>query len=130
MNQPFIQVTPLVKEYDKVIAFYTKKLNFTLIENTKLSPSKSWVRVWLRDHSNCSLLFFKTKNEARISDQTDSRVILFLHTDNFDLDYNHFKKRNIDIIKTTKITPNGNISLFTDLYGNLIDVIKPSSKRQ
>jgi len=35
MNQFFAQITLLVRDYDEAIAFYTKKLNFTLIDLQK-----------------------------------------------------------------------------------------------
>jgi predicted enzyme related to lactoylglutathione lyase len=76
------------------------------------------------------LLFAKAKNDAqkaRIGDQTGGRVILFLHTDNFDRDYDHLQKQNIKIIKNAKITPHGKVAVFTDLYGNLIDLVEPPS---
>ena len=130
MNQSFAHVTLLVKDYDEAIAFYIKKLNFILIEDTQLSTSKRWVRVRPPGHSDCSLLFAKAKNDAqkaRIGNQTGGRVMLFLHTDNFDRDYDHLMKQNIDIIKVAKITPHGKVAVFADLYGNLIDLIEPIS---
>ena len=33
MNQSFAHITLLVRDYDEAIAFYTKKLNFTLIDD-------------------------------------------------------------------------------------------------
>lgn len=91
MNQSFAHVTLLVRDYDEAIAFYTKKLNFTLIDDIQLSASKRLVRVRPPGRSDCSLLFAKAKNDAqkaRIGDQTGGCVILFLHTD----DYDHLKK--------------------------------------
>jgi catechol 2,3-dioxygenase-like lactoylglutathione lyase family enzyme len=130
MNQSFAHVTLLVKDYDEAIAFYIKKLNFILIEDTQLSTSKRWVRVRPPGHSDCSLLFAKAKSDAqkaRIGDQTGGRVMLFLHTDDFDRDYDHLMKQNIDIIKAAKITPHGKVAVFADLYGNLIDLVEPIS---
>jgi catechol 2,3-dioxygenase-like lactoylglutathione lyase family enzyme len=130
MNQSFAHVTLLVKDYDEAIAFYIKKLNFILIEDTQLSTSKRWVRVRPPGHSDCSLLFAKAKSDAqkaRIGDQTGGRVMLFLHTDDFDRDYDYLMKQNIDIIKAAKITPHGKVAVFADLYGNLIDLVEPPS---
>jgi catechol 2,3-dioxygenase-like lactoylglutathione lyase family enzyme len=130
MNQSFAHVTLLVKDYDEAIAFYIKKLNFILIEDTQLSTSKRWVRVRPPGHSDCSLLFAKAKSDAqkaRIGDQTGGRVMLFLHTDDFDRDYDHLMKQNIDIIKAAKITTHGKVAVFADLYGNLIDLVEPIS---
>jgi hypothetical protein len=65
--------------------------------------------------------------KARIGDQTGGRVMLFLHTDDFDRDYDYLMKQNIDIIKAAKITPHGKVAVFADLYGNLIDLVEPIS---
>jgi catechol 2,3-dioxygenase-like lactoylglutathione lyase family enzyme len=43
MNQRLAQIALLVKDYDEAVEFYTKKLNFALIEDTKLSETKRWV---------------------------------------------------------------------------------------
>ena len=43
MNQHIAHIALVVTDYDEAIKFYTKKLNFTLIEDTKLSETKRWV---------------------------------------------------------------------------------------
>lgn len=37
MNQRIAHIALVVKDYDEAIEFYTQKLNFRLIEDTKLS---------------------------------------------------------------------------------------------
>jgi catechol 2,3-dioxygenase-like lactoylglutathione lyase family enzyme len=34
-----------VKEYDEAIAFYTQKLDFELLEDTKIDENKRWVMI-------------------------------------------------------------------------------------
>jgi catechol 2,3-dioxygenase-like lactoylglutathione lyase family enzyme len=81
----------VVRDYDEAIAWFTSKLQFTLIEDTKLSEAKRWVLVAPPGGENqCLLLLAKAaspEQESRIGDQTGGRVFLFLHTDDFQRDY-------------------------------------------
>lgn len=45
MKQTLGCVSYLVPDYDEAIAYFTKTLNFTLVEDTILSESKRWVLV-------------------------------------------------------------------------------------
>ena len=45
MRQRIAHIALVVEDYDDAINFYTKKLNFNLIEDTRLSDSKRWVLV-------------------------------------------------------------------------------------
>jgi catechol 2,3-dioxygenase-like lactoylglutathione lyase family enzyme len=45
MNQHIAHIALVVDNYDEAIQFYTQKLNFTLIEDTKLGETKRWVKV-------------------------------------------------------------------------------------
>lgn len=40
MNQHIGQIALLVDDYDEAIAFYTQKLSFDLLEDTRLSNTK------------------------------------------------------------------------------------------
>ena len=40
MQQNIAQIALIVNDYDEAISFYTEKLNFKLIEDTKLSDTK------------------------------------------------------------------------------------------
>ena len=46
MIQSIVHIALVVKDYDEAIAFYTEKLNFTLIEDTyQPEQDKRWVVV-------------------------------------------------------------------------------------
>lgn len=45
MNRTISQIALVVKDYDEAITFYTRKLNFRLLEDIKLSETKRWVVV-------------------------------------------------------------------------------------
>lgn len=129
--QELAHISLLVKDYDEAIEFYTKKLNFKLIEDTPLSDTKRWVLVAPPGSAGCCLLLAKAANkeqESRIGDQTGGRVFLFLHTDNFDNDFENLKEKNINIIRDPNEEPYGTVAVFEDLYGNLWDLIQPKTK--
>lgn len=128
LKQRLAHVAIVVKDYDEAIQFYTLKLHFELIEDTQLSETKRWVLVKPRGTDGCCLLLAQAANEAqqsRIGNQTGGRVFLFLHTDNFDRDYQNLLTQNIPIIRAPTVEAYGKVAVFADLYGNLWDLIEP-----
>jgi catechol 2,3-dioxygenase-like lactoylglutathione lyase family enzyme len=128
MNQKLANIALLVKDYDEAITFYVEKLNFELVEDTKLSNEKRWVLVKPKGQYDFSLLLAKAVNEeqkSRIGNQTGGRVFLFLQTDDFERDYRNLLKKEIEIIRAPKEETYGKVLVFKDLYGNLWDLIEP-----
>ncbi len=129
MKQRLAQIAIVVPDYDEAIDFYTNKLQFELIEDTVLSPSKRWVLV-KPNGSDCGLLLAKASNasqSASIGNQTGGRVFLFLHTDDFDRDFQNLEKHQIKIIRPPVEETWGKVCVFEDLYGNKWDLIEPKS---
>jgi catechol 2,3-dioxygenase-like lactoylglutathione lyase family enzyme len=129
MKQKIAQIALVVEDYDEAIKFYTEKLHFTLIEDTVLSAAKRWVVVAPPGSTECRLLLAKAANEeqkSRIGNQTGGRVFLFLHTDDFQRDYQNLLKHQIKIIREPVTEAWGKVAVFEDLYGNLWDLIEPS----
>jgi catechol 2,3-dioxygenase-like lactoylglutathione lyase family enzyme len=125
MAQQLAHVAILVDDYDKAIEFYTKKLKFQLTEDTILSPTKRWVLVTPKG-SSCSLLLAKAATAHQqqfIGNQSGGRVFLFLHTDDFDNDYNNLLQNNIKIIREVSEEAYGKVAVFEDIYGNHWDLI-------
>lgn len=121
----------MVDDYDKAIEFYTQKLHFTLIEDTVLSDTKRWVLVTPKGAKECSLLLAKGVNpeqKSRIGNQTGGRVFLFLHTDDFDRDYQNLLDNEIKIVREPSVEPYGKVAVFEDLFGNLWDLIESKPK--
>jgi len=130
MAQQLAHIALLVDDYDKAIEFYTKKLNFTLSEDTILSPEKRWVLVTPKG-SSCSLLLAKAATAHQqqfIGNQSGGRVFLFLHTDEFEKDYNNLLHHNITIVREVSEEPYGKVAVFEDLYGNRWDLIEKINK--
>jgi catechol 2,3-dioxygenase-like lactoylglutathione lyase family enzyme len=130
MKQQIAHFALVVADYDEAIEFYTKKLHFSLIEDTTLSDVKRWVRVAPPGSTECCLLLAKAANEeqkSRVGNQTGGRVFLFLHTDNFQRDFQNLLDHGIKIVRPPVTEPYGTVAVFEDLYGNLWDLIEPVS---
>ncbi len=128
MNQRIVHLALVVNDYDEAIDFYTKKLGFELIEDTKMDDVKRWVLVKPRGEGQCHLLLTKAANPEQVKavgNQTGGRVFLFLHTDDFWRDYDNLVKNEVSFIRNPSEQPHGTVAVFQDLYGNLWDLIQP-----
>lgn len=133
MYQRIAHITLLVEDYDAAIDFYTKKLDFQLLEDTKLNVGKRWVTIAPPGDRECSLVLAKAANEqqsTRIGNQTGGRVFLFLFTDDFWRDYQKMKERKIKFVRTPQDLEYGTVAVFEDLYGNLWDFIEPNKNNK
>lgn len=129
MKQHIAHIALVVEDYDEAIAFYTEKLQFTLVEDTVLSDTKRWVIVAAPGDGNCSLLLAKAVGEeqkSRIGNQTGGRVFLFLHTDDFWRDHALMTANRIVFVRPPVTEVYGTVAVFADLYGNLWDLIGPA----
>jgi catechol 2,3-dioxygenase-like lactoylglutathione lyase family enzyme len=128
MIRELAQIAFVVRDYDEAIKFYTEILKFMLIEDTPLSVTKRWVVVQPPGSNGCRLLLAKAVGDeqiSRIGNQTGGRVFLFLHTDNFQHDYEFLKNNGVRFVREPSSEPYGTVAVFADLYGNLIDLIEP-----
>ena len=131
MNRHIAHIALVVKDYDEAISFYTEKLGFTLVEDTKLSETKRWVMVKPKGEGQCCLLLAQAANkeqESRIGNQTGGRVFLFLYTDDFHRDYNDLLAKKINFVRPPSTEPYGTVAVFEDLYGNLWDLVEPAKR--
>jgi len=129
MNQRLAHIAIVVNDYDEAIKFYTEKLHFDLIEDTRLSETKRWVLVKPKGQDGCCLLLAKAANDeqqSRVGNQTGGRVFLFLHTDDFKRDFQNLLDNEIEIVRQPSKEEYGTVAVFKDLYGNLWDMIGPN----
>jgi len=133
MKQSIAHVALVVRDYDEAIEFYTKKLHFTLVEDTyQPDQDKRWVLVAPPGLNGTTLLLArasKPEQEAFIGNQTGGRVFLFLQTDDFWRDYNEMPQLGIQFIRQPKTESYGTVAVFEDLYGNLWDLIECANDR-
>lgn len=131
MNQRIAHIALLVADYDEAIRFYTEKLNFSVVEDTVLSPVKRWVVIRPPGLPSCDLLLARAATEeqrTRIGNQTGGRVFLFLYTDDFWRDFNRLGEQEIAVVRGPAEEAYGTVAVFKDLYGNLWDLIQPTSE--
>ena len=127
-QQSIIHIALLVNDYDEAIDFYTKKLNFELIEDSyQPEQDKRWVVVAPPGSKGVNLLLARAsepEQKAYVGNQTGGRVFLFLSTDDFWRDYNEMVSRGIRFIREPVEQAYGIVAVFKDLYGNLWDLIE------
>ena len=129
MKQRIAHVALIVKDYDEAVDFYTKKLDFTLVEDTPIEDEKRWVTIAPPGSNGCCLVLAKASNkeqENSIGNQTGGRVFLFLFTDNLNRDYHKMIERKITFVRPPSDYTHGSVAVFKDLYGNLWDLIQPT----
>ena len=128
MKQSIVHVALVVKDYDEAIDFYTKKLHFTLIEDSyQPEQDKRWVVVAPPGSIGTTLLLArasKPEQEPFIGNQSGGRVFLFLNTDDFWRDYNEMVSQGINFVREPKKESYGTVAVFEDLYGNLWDLLE------
>ncbi len=127
MKQSIANITLLVDDYDKAIAFYTKKMDFDLVEDSDLGNGKRWVRIAPKAGNGCCLLLAKAVGAAQlksIGNQAGGRVFLFLFTDDIERDYKKMKYNAIEFTREPSKEIYGTVAVFKDVYGNLWDLIE------
>jgi catechol 2,3-dioxygenase-like lactoylglutathione lyase family enzyme len=127
MKQTLGHVALVVREYDEAIAFFTRTLNFKLIEDTRLSEDKRWVLIAPPGSQGTSLLLARAatpEQVSRIGNQTGGRVFLFLYTDDFWRDYNEMTALKVKFTRPPSEEPYGTVAVFEDLYGNQWDLLQ------
>jgi len=133
MKQALALVALVVREYDEALAFYVGVLGFTLVEDRFVpEQNKRWVVVSPPGATESRILLARASNSeqaARIGSQTGGRVFLFLSTDDFARDYRRYKDAGVEFVREPKIESYGTVAVFKDLYGNLWDLVAPSSPR-
>ena len=132
MRQSIASVTLVVRDYDEALAFYVGTLGFTLVEDTYVpSQDKRWVTVAPPGSTGPRLLLARAVGEeqsSRIGNQTGGRVFLFLYTDDFWRDYAAYAGKGVVFVREPKEESYGTVAVFTDLYGNLWDLLQPKSE--
>jgi catechol 2,3-dioxygenase-like lactoylglutathione lyase family enzyme len=128
MKQSIVHIALVVRDYDEAIDFYTKKLHFSLVEDTyQPEQDKRWVVVSPPNSEGTTLLLAKASKPEQqpfVGNQTGGRVFLFLNTDDFWRDYNEMVSRSIKFIRPPKEESYGLVAVFEDLYGNLWDLLQ------
>jgi catechol 2,3-dioxygenase-like lactoylglutathione lyase family enzyme len=134
MRQSIVHVALVVRDYDEAIAFYTKTLDFRLVEDTyQPEQDKRWVVVAPPGSVGTSLLLArasKPEQEPFVGNQTGGRVFLFLDSDDFWRDYQKLVSRGVTFVREPRTESYGTVAVFKDLYGNLWDLLQLTTENQ
>ena len=127
-QQSIIHIALVVKDYDEAIDFYTNKLRFKLIEDSyQAEQDKRWVVVAPPGSAGVTLLLAKASKPEQapfIGNQAGGRVFLFLKTTDFWHDYQEMLAKGIHFVRQPKVVDYGTVAVFSDLYGNLWDLVE------
>lgn len=126
--QALVHIALVVRDYDEAIEFYTRKLHFTLLEDTyQPEQDKRWVVVAPPGSNGTTILLArasKPEQEPFIGHQCGGRVFLFLGTDDFQRDYQDLLSQGVEFVRPPKEADYGTVAVFRDLYGNLWDLVE------
>jgi len=128
MKQSIVHVALVVRDYDEAIEFFTKKLRFTVVEDTyQPEQDKRWVVVSPPESVGTTLLLARAvtpEQESFVGNQAGGRVFLFLNTDDFWRDYDELVSRGVKFLRGPKQEAYGTVAVFEDLYGNRWDLLQ------
>lgn len=128
MSQQLAHVALLVRDYDAAIAWFVGTLGFELVEDTRLTDTKRWVRVRPANSTGSALLLARAagaEQVALVGRQMGGRVGFFLHTDNFTRDHAAMTARGVRFVESPRSESYGTVAVFEDLYGNPWDLVEP-----
>ena len=129
MRQRLAHVALVVADYDDALAFYTRKLRFTVVEDTyQPAQDKRWVVIAPPgDPGGATLLLARaaTPDQVRfVGNQAGGRVFLFLQTDDFWRDYEAMCAEGVTFVRPPTEQPYGTVAVFEDLYGTRWDLVE------
>ena len=127
IKQSISNIALVVEDYDDAIEFYTKKLNFQLIEDTDLGAGKRWVQISPPNSVGTNLLLAKASNaqqQQSVGNQAGGRVFLFLQTNDFWRDYEAMKSQGVEFTEEPRVEAYGTVVVFKDLYGTKWDLLQ------
>jgi len=139
MTQSLVHVSLVVRDYDEAIEFFTRKLGFSVVEDTFIpEQNKRWVVVSPpgpggATPSGTNLLLARASSasqERAVGNQTGGRVAFFLRTDDFERDYTAMRAKGVSFRGEPRSETYGTVAVFEDLYGNLWDLLGPSRNPQ
>lgn len=126
MTQTIALIALVVPDYDEALSFYVDIMGFDLISDEP-QGDKRWVVVSPKGAKETKLLLAQAVDEnqrASIGNQTGGRVFLFLHTDDFDRDFEAMKSKGVHFEEAPRDEPYGKVVVFQDPFGNRWDLMQ------
>ena len=83
---------------------------------------KRWVVIAPKDSNGAAILLARASNEEQrrfVGNQAGGRVLLFLHTTDFESDYEQMSELGVEFVRGPDMMDYGTVVVFKDLYGSL-----------
>jgi catechol 2,3-dioxygenase-like lactoylglutathione lyase family enzyme len=115
-------ISVLVLDQDAAIAFYTKKLGFSLLEDKSFGEGR-WVTLALPGQKDLTLaleLATAAEDKAIVGKQAGSHAFLAIDTSDCLADYRRLKPLGVTFLGEPQSGPWGTGVQLEDLYGNKI----------
>ena len=129
MSSRLAYTTLLVDEYDPALEFFQSSLGFVVLQDEALGGGKRWVVVAPSQEGGALLLARAATPDqvAMIGKQGGGRVWLFLHTDDFERDYQRLQVHGVRFEEAPRDEAYGRVVVFVDPWGNRWDLIQPKA---
>ena len=130
MAQQVGEIALLVRDYEEAIAWFTQKLGFALVADVPIPPTERWVTV-APPGSQVAVRLARAETERQhkqIGHQSDERVLLYLHTDDFERDHAAYAACGVRLVEAPRQERYGTVAVFEDLYSNSWDLIQLKEK--
>ena len=125
------QVTIIVDDYDRAIAFFVDALGFDLIEDSSATTNDGRPKRWVvvrPPGAQTGILLARADGDdqlAAVGRQVGGRVGFFLQVDDFDVAYARMQEADVKFVGTPRTEPYGRVVVFVDVAGNRWDLIGP-----
>jgi len=120
-------VSLLVNDVDDALHFYVDLLKFVKVKDMKYGEDRRWVVIRAPKQSDFEITIYKANSEEEkraVGKQAGDTVYMVINTDDIHYDYNRLKD-HVNFKGEPKEQFWGTEVVFTDLYGNLIDLVQP-----
>ncbi len=126
MAQRIGEIALLVRDYDEAIAWFTQKLGFVVLADTQIPPNERWLTV-APPRADMAIRLARAetaRQRMQVGHQADERVLLYLHTDDFERDYAAYTARGVRFVEAPRREKYGTVAVFEDFCGNRWDLIE------
>ncbi|MFC3120204.1 VOC family protein [Agaribacter flavus] len=121
-------VSILVEEYDSVISWFTRCLNFEVLVDQVVTEDMRFVRLAPSKDASLSIVLNRVtgENAKYIGKQAGDDVLMFLNTDDFDASYQDMLQQGVEFCEAPRNEVYAKVVVFKDCLGNKWDLLEPT----
>ena len=116
-----------VNDQDEALKFYVDKLGFKVHTDVDFSGMR-WLTLNAPNQNDLEFVLFpatKAESKAIVGKQAPEGPLFCIASDDCKADYERLKGLGVNFVQEPKEQQWGTEALFTDLYGNIIDMVQP-----